>query len=104
MAFLCQKFFQSHLSVLERLLQLADEEKILRPLAADAKSNFIADHIAHDCSVHAISPHRGEFMPMMKGLERSLLLHVGEMVIPFETNHLRYPLRARAAREKCGKS
>jgi len=91
---LCQKFFQSHLPVLERLLQLADEEKILRPLAENARSNFIADHILHDCSVHAISPHRGKFMPIIKGLERSFLLHVGEVVIPFETNDLRYPLRA----------
>jgi hypothetical protein len=31
---------------------------------------------------------------MMKGLERSFLLDVGKMVIPFETNHLCYPLRA----------
>ena len=58
LGFLYQKSFQSYLPVLERFLQLADKEKILRPLAENTKSNFIADHIPHDCSIRAFASPR----------------------------------------------
>ncbi len=81
--------------MLEGAAQRASDEELLDQNADQTESDFIFDDIPHDGSSDSISNFGGELMPVMKGLKRSGLLDVREVVIPLELNDARNPASAK---------
>lgn len=87
----------------KRPLQLMADEKLLRQFAQQAEAYFVVDQVANDSAIHAVPSFRKKFVAMVEALEGSLLLHIGEMMIPFEFSDQRNPLRTNGKEGKHAK-
>src|SRR5258708_29004715 len=66
------------------LLDLAGYKEVLRDRAEESEADFIFDQVADDGAVDSIARYGCELMPMVPGFEWTLLLYIGEVVVPLE--------------------
>src|SRR5579859_5435938 len=88
---LCEEHGKCFLPLDESAFHLAADEPRIRQIAQKTKANFVVDHVADERSLDPFAALRVEFVAMMPALERALVLHVGEVVIPFEFGDARDP-------------
>ena len=69
----------------ERVFHLAAHEECIGDCAYQSEANFVFDHVVDDGSGNAFARVRAKFMAVVPILERPLGLHVGEVVVPFDS-------------------
>jgi hypothetical protein len=79
-----KKFGERCLTVFEDVPHPAFDEKRISERAERTKSNFILDYIAHQRTSECVAIVRDKFVAMVPPLERTFLLDIGKMMVPFE--------------------
>src|SRR5258708_31128372 len=85
------------------LLDLAGYKEVLRDRAEESEADFIFDQVADDGAVDSIARYGCELMPMVPGFEWTLLLYIGEVVVPLEFGDVGDPLRLDRQKRKYAK-
>lgn len=88
------------MALFEGAFHLTANEQSIRDIPQKAKSNLIVDDVADQRSVNTAASFRDEFMTMMPIFERALVLHVGEVAVPFELRNTSDPSRANRQKGK----
>lgn len=91
-ATLSEEFAETLLALGEGSLHLASDDNRVCHRSQESKSDIVIDHIAHERAACAVAAFRAEFVTMMPALERTFLLHVGEITIPLEFSNACDPL------------
>jgi len=81
---LAQQSCQHALPMCERSPHLAIDKQALRNPPQDPVTDLVFDPIAHPGACDAVLLLRGEFVAMQPASERSLHLHIREVMVPFE--------------------
>jgi hypothetical protein len=81
---LLQEFRENFLAVGEGLLHLAADECGVGDCAHGAEADFVFDLVADERSGNAVAGFGAEFVAVMPGFEWTLVLYVGEVMVPFE--------------------
>src|SRR5271165_6333821 len=89
-----QKLSQDLLPLGEHVLHLAANEHCVGKRSQHTHSNFVVDHISDAGSVKPVARFGRKFMPVVPVLEGAFILHIGEMMMPFEFGDARDPLGA----------
>jgi hypothetical protein len=82
------------LALAESSLHLAADEQRVRGLAQEPEADFVVDYVAHESAVNLSARFGSKFVAMIPALERTFLLNVREVMIPFEIGDARDPARA----------
>src|SRR5277367_492415 len=82
--FSCQKLGQNFLAMREDLPHLALNEQRVGHRSQRAVSHLVFNFVPHQCAAESVAIIPYEFMSMVPSLERTFLLHVGKVVVPFE--------------------
>jgi hypothetical protein len=93
--FIREKLRQSLLPLCERVLHLAADKQRIPDRAHETESYFVVDPVAHQRPRNSVAELRHKLMAMMPALERTFVLHVGEVMIPFEFGDAREPWGAK---------
>jgi len=75
----------------ERPPETGTNHQLLRQIPKQSKADVVIDHVPDFRPWHAMPNLFCEFVPVMKPLERSLLLDVGEVMIPLKFGDQRDP-------------
>jgi hypothetical protein len=96
-----EKLGEYFLTQREGAAHLAFDEQCIGDPAHRSESNFVLNPITHQCAAHAIARFRQKLMAVMPSLEWTFVLHVGEVMVPFEFGDACDPLGAhRKERER----
>jgi len=95
-----EKLLQLFLPLFESACDLAAHEYRIRDAPQKAKAYLVVDHVADERPVNAATSFRNKFVAMMPALERTFILHVGEMVIPLKLGDAGDPLGAHRQKRK----
>lgn len=68
----------------EGVFHLAADEYGVRHLTYETKSNFKVDYIADQSAGYSIARVCGDLVAVMPAFERTFVLDIGEVVVPFE--------------------
>src|SRR5260370_12643951 len=89
-----KKLRQHFLTVREGATHLTFDEEPVGERTQRTVSNLVFNYIPDYSSIEPIAPLRKKFVTVTPALERTLLLHVGKMMVPFEFGNAGNPLRA----------
>ena len=79
-----EQAFEGSLTIGEGAAKLSPDKGGLRYSAQQTETDLVPNDVAYRCPVNSITHFGRKFMPVVKTLERALLLRVGEVVIPLE--------------------
>ncbi len=75
-------------------MHLAADEDRVAERAQKSEADFVFNHLADERPGNPCARFRSEFVTVMPALEWTLVLHVGEVMMPFELGDACDPLRA----------
>src|SRR5260370_4333303 len=84
---------QHFVTVREGATHLTFDEEPVGERTQRTVSNLVFNYIPDYSSIEPIAPLRKKFVTVTPALERTLLLHVGKMMVPFEFGNAGNPLR-----------
>ena len=88
-----EKVRQGSLPLGEGAFHLPTHEQRIRNSSGKTEANFVVDQIADERSRSSVSRFGQKLVTVMPLLERSFILHVGEVMFPSELRDARDPLR-----------
>ena len=79
------------LSFAKSAVHLPTHEKRVRDRSHEPESHFVIDDIANESAADPFPSFRRKLMPMMPALERTRLLNIRKMMVPFEFSNPGHP-------------
>lgn len=92
--YLGEEFQQDLLPLGEGALHLATDKEGIDDISQKTEGDHILDGVAHQRPGYSCTRFRAELVTVMPALEGTLVLHIGEVIIPFEFGDARDPPRA----------